>query len=480
MKAPDLAAPLPRAAASGEPTRRERADAVRAEGGADAPFESFLRQPVSPAPTATAPANPAPVASTDAPSAPAQPAVPPSPHATLVTSEAAEPAPEPEVAETPPDTPTTLVLPEAILTAPPQTPAAKSRGPLPLAAADPRLPPQEAAAPVVPSEVTPQAAEGLAPADRIQTPSGPHTRRADAKPDAAATPAPATVSALPIEAAEAAPDPAAPAPAEGYEANAVEAAAAPAPGRPSPEATRAATPAPAVTPPQHPDAAAAESTERSEAVEPTDVQPEPEPRRASERIPAPYSSAPAPAPLPTAADPRQTLPAQNPANPGLAATLTQAGGDWRLDTAPGPGATRADPPLPAGIVPQAVSEQITLAIGRGRDRRIEIRLDPPELGRVQIQLSRTENGLHAVVLADRPETQEFLRRNADQLIQDLDGAGYGEVQLDFAAGGQSAPRDEDRRQLRASYAPAAIAAATTAEDRPQPRHAGLSGLDIRL
>ena len=45
------------------------------------------------------------------------------------------------------------------------------------------------------------------------------------------------------------------------------------------------------------------------------------------------------------------------------------------------------------------------------------------------------------MLADRPETGDLLRRHAAELARALGEAGYGEVSLDFAAGGE-APRDE--------------------------------------
>jgi hypothetical protein len=87
-----------------------------------------------------------------------------------------------------------------------------------------------------------------------------------------------------------------------------------------------------------------------------------------------------------------------------------------------------------------------VAIARANEHRVEIRLDPPELGRVQIHLTPVDGGVQAVVLADRPETQDLLRRHAGSLAQELGDAGFGNVSLDFAAGHQATPDMPERPQ----------------------------------
>ena len=111
---------------------------------------------------------------------------------------------------------------------------------------------------------------------------------------------------------------------------------------------------------------------------------------------------------------------------------------------------------------------------------VEIRLDPPELGRVQIHLTPTDGGLQAVVLADRPETGDLLRRHAAELARELGEAGYGEVSLDFAAGGE-APRDEAPAPPPRDGWTAPLAAVEPTAAAPAPAARPGSGpLDIRL
>lgn len=160
--------------------------------------------------------------------------------------------------------------------------------------------------------------------------------------------------------------------------------------------------------------------------------------------------------------------------------------EWRLEAIaagnlPTAQASEARPAPP--IQAQAMAGQITVAIARTRERSVEIRLDPPELGRVQIRLDPSEDGLRAVILAERPETQEFLRRHSDSLLRDLQDAGYDNVSLGFDAGNER--RDGDgRREDQAMIATSKQTpdSAEAGSDRLQPvgTTSKDAGLDIRL
>lgn len=84
-------------------------------------------------------------------------------------------------------------------------------------------------------------------------------------------------------------------------------------------------------------------------------------------------------------------------------------------------------------IARAVAPQIAMAIGSGPGSgRIELRLDPPELGNVRISLEITDQSLRAVVMADRPATNELLRRHGDVLLTQLQQAGFTGIDLQFA------------------------------------------------
>jgi hypothetical protein len=83
-------------------------------------------------------------------------------------------------------------------------------------------------------------------------------------------------------------------------------------------------------------------------------------------------------------------------------------------------------------IARAVAPQIAAAIGSGpASGRIELRLDPPELGNVEISLEITNQSLRATVMADRPATNELLRRHGDVLLTQLQQAGFTGIDLQF-------------------------------------------------
>lgn len=140
-----------------------------------------------------------------------------------------------------------------------------------------------------------------------------------------------------------------------------------------------------------------------------------------------------------------------------------------------PRSTPAD--VAAGI---AAMRRIAEAVSSTPDAgRLELRLDPPELGRVSIDLVLDEGRITATVAAERPETLELMRRHADTLQRDLLAAGFGRADVGFsdrAPQGQGfAPREDDAPPPPAPAAPDPLAR------RFAPRGTGAAGrLDIRL
>jgi flagellar hook-length control protein FliK len=135
-----------------------------------------------------------------------------------------------------------------------------------------------------------------------------------------------------------------------------------------------------------------------------------------------------------------SLPVQAAAASGDATVL------WRLEgegaATRGMSAAPAPAAATAGATPVAVAGQVAVAITGAEGDRIEIRLDPPELGRVQIAMRVVDGALAAVVLAERPEVADMLRRHAGDLERELAAAGYENVSLDFGLEGEEG---SDRR-----------------------------------
>ncbi|MFO1140908.1 MAG: flagellar hook-length control protein FliK [Amaricoccus sp.] len=154
---------------------------------------------------------------------------------------------------------------------------------------------------------------------------------------------------------------------------------------------------------------------------------------------------------------------------------------WHLARSAEPAQRDAAPPPPSPTSPHPLVAQIAVAVSRSPERHLEIRLDPPELGRVQIHLTPQDGGVQAVVLADRPETQDLLRRHAEALARELGDAGYGNVTLDFAAGRQATPERRDEGATALALVGTGRIPEATPAPVAAPARATLSGaLDIRL
>jgi flagellar hook-length control protein FliK len=150
----------------------------------------------------------------------------------------------------------------------------------------------------------------------------------------------------------------------------------------------------------------------------------------SSQTAAPTSATPATKP---ATDVTQTL-TLNPTAQGNAASNANA-------AAAMPPAQTLAAPVPLAGLPVAIA---TKAL-EGKNR-FEIRLDPPELGRIEVRLDVDKDGkVTSQLVAHRPETLDLLRRDAAGLQRALEDAGLKTADngLQFSLHDQSANRQQD-------------------------------------
>ncbi len=141
---------------------------------------------------------------------------------------------------------------------------------------------------------------------------------------------------------------------------------------------------------------------------------------------------------------------------------------------------------PAAAVPLAgVAVEIVSHAQAGKNR-FEIRLDPPELGRIDVQLDVDRDGnVTSRLVVDRAETLDLLRRDASQIERALQQAGLktGDNSLEFSLRGHAFGRDDQP-------APQQGTRMELSDDNDAPleamrqgygRHLGLGGgIDIRV
>ena len=155
---------------------------------------------------------------------------------------------------------------------------------------------------------------------------------------------------------------------------------------------------------------------------------------------APSAAPPDPRPSPPA-DAKATAPETPPASAPSGASVPTV-------TTPEP---TAAPPRPNAPIPwparQVVPFAVSLALGS--DESISLTLDPVELGRVEVAITRGAEA-HVSLRAERPETLALLQRDRAELERALAGTGLGSESrspnlsfgLGFGGGG------EDRRDRR--------------------------------
>ncbi len=91
---------------------------------------------------------------------------------------------------------------------------------------------------------------------------------------------------------------------------------------------------------------------------------------------------------------------------------------------------------------------VAVALGLGATPSVTLRLDPLELGQVQVRIERPADGPAQVqVRAERPETLALLQRDAPELGRALQQAGIAQDQcrLSFSLGGGE-PQDRQPGQ----------------------------------
>ncbi len=88
-------------------------------------------------------------------------------------------------------------------------------------------------------------------------------------------------------------------------------------------------------------------------------------------------------------------------------------------------------------VATVASQQIAVALSQSATGATELVLSPEELGRVRLNLTSLDGALTVVVQAERPETQDLLRRHIDILAQEMRDIGFRDVGFSFHQGDQS-------------------------------------------
>lgn len=153
-------------------------------------------------------------------------------------------------------------------------------------------------------------------------------------------------------------------------------------------------------------------------------------------------------------------------------------------TGPNPAAS-APMPQPAAIPFAGVAIEIASKVLAGKNH-FEIRLDPPELGRIEVRLDVDRDGnVTSRMIVDRADTLDLLRRDASGLERALQDAGLktSDNGLQFSLRDQSAQQQQSGRASDTArlVVEDEMLPTTDAAPRSYSRLAGLgSGVDIHV
>ncbi|MEM7237225.1 MAG: flagellar hook-length control protein FliK [Pseudomonadota bacterium] len=115
-------------------------------------------------------------------------------------------------------------------------------------------------------------------------------------------------------------------------------------------------------------------------------------------------------------------------------------------------------------IASSVAEQIGFALSRLSGDKIEVLLEPRELGRVSMTVIASADTVTVQVTPERAETSDLMRRHVELLQRELSNAGFRGVTIDISSGqgqgqkaeqqgtapepsGQSRDTPEDTRQV---------------------------------
>ena len=104
------------------------------------------------------------------------------------------------------------------------------------------------------------------------------------------------------------------------------------------------------------------------------------------------------------------------------------------------------PPTAAPHIPSPVasslSAQLLPLVQAGPSGPVELVLSPAELGALRFEIQQSGDTVQIVLSAERPETQDLLRRHGDQLLQDFKNAGFAGASLSFGHWGSGAKNEQ--------------------------------------
>ena len=124
-----------------------------------------------------------------------------------------------------------------------------------------------------------------------------------------------------------------------------------------------------------------------------------------------------------------------------------------------------------------------MATANMRGDKLEVRLDPPDLGRVYIDFNMDGDRIVSATLsAEQSDTGSLMRRHMDILLKELTNAGFPDVDLSFSDTAREKGEDPGTGSTQFSQGSIQTVATEEAAVKPLSPVAGMlsDGIDLRL
>ncbi|QAX31550.1 flagellar hook-length control protein FliK [Leisingera sp. NJS204] len=94
--------------------------------------------------------------------------------------------------------------------------------------------------------------------------------------------------------------------------------------------------------------------------------------------------------------------------------------------------------------PRMIAAQMAEAFAAKGEQKVEVSLNPQELGHVKMRVMASETGITMIIQTERPETGDLMRRHIHELAEEFRRMGYEDISFEFSGGqaGTGHPGDE--------------------------------------
>ncbi|WP_424977636.1 flagellar hook-length control protein FliK [Leisingera sp. S232] len=135
-------------------------------------------------------------------------------------------------------------------------------------------------------------------------------------------------------------------------------------------------------------------------------------------------------------------------------------------------------------LPRMIASQIAEAFAAKGEQKVEVSLNPQELGQVKMRVVTSETGITMIIQAERPETSDLMRRHIHELAEEFRRMGYEDISFEFS-GGQSGGDNADENADDGTGQSAGVVGSQSGDETAgtqatQNLRLGSAGVDMRV